>query len=160
MLLCWRSTHYMGVTWWNINSIHCFWSHDSQDICEYMSSVRHWPVRHVHQLFTTEGIGAGQSPFFGQTHQCCHWMRGGEVDVLEMVLTEELVQGVFQHMIVVHLVLGELAMNTQDQTDISEKEYLRSGAKIVCMQGLPSLLYIGPYLFLSLFSCWMAEDNR
>lgn len=64
-------------------------------------------------------------------------MRGGEVDVLEMVLTEELVQGVFQHMIVVHLVLGELAMNTQDQTDISEKEYmyLRSGAKIVCMQG-------------------------
>lgn len=80
-------------------------------------------------------------------------MRGGEVDVLEMVLTEELVQGVFQHMIVVHLVLGDLAMNTQDQTDISEKEYLRSGAKIVCMQGLPSLLYIGPYLFLSLFSC-------
>lgn len=62
-------------------------------------------------------------------------MRGGEVDVFEMVLTEELVQGVFQHMIVVHLVLGELAMNTQDQTDISEKEYLRSGAKIVCMQG-------------------------
>lgn len=62
-------------------------------------------------------------------------MRGGEVDVLEMVLTEELVQGVFQHMIVVHLVLGELAMNTQDQTDILEKEYLRSGAKIVCMQG-------------------------
>lgn len=62
-------------------------------------------------------------------------MRGGEVDVPEMVLTEELVQGVFQHVIVVHLVLGELAMKAQNQTDISEKEYLRSGAKIVCMQG-------------------------
>lgn len=62
-------------------------------------------------------------------------MRGGEVDVPEMVLTEELVQGVFQHVIVVHLVLGKLAMKAQNQTDISEKEYLRSGAKIVCMQG-------------------------
>lgn len=81
------------------------------NICEYMLSASHWPVGHVHQLFTTESIGAGQSPFFGQTHQRRDGVRGGEVDVLEMVLAEELMQGVFQHVIVVHLVLGELAMN-------------------------------------------------
>lgn len=73
-----------------------------------MSSARHLPVGHVHQLFTTESVGAGQSPFFSQTHQRRDRVRGGEIDILEMVLTEELMQGVFQHVIVVHLVLGEL----------------------------------------------------
>lgn len=51
-------------------------------------------------------------------------MRGGEVDVLEMVLAEELMQGVFQHVIVVHLVLGELAMNDMIRL-ISQKRNTR-----------------------------------
>lgn len=51
-------------------------------------------------------------------------MRGGEIDILEMVLTEELMQGVFQHVIVVHLVLGELAMNDMIRL-ISQKRNTR-----------------------------------